>query len=96
MDIEGTGALVELAAAVVQVHPLARLNPPHGNSDHDAEFRDRLAFGDGGEGDLVAHGDFFARYEIALPCRANDGEGRSDGRLAEECGDVVGCLDLKG
>ena len=96
MKIERTGSLIELAAAVVQMNPLAGLDWPHGNSDHDAELGDRLAFRDGDERDLVAHGDFVASDEFALSCRADDGESRAGGRFAEERSDVVGGLDLEG
>ena len=96
MKIEGTGSLVELAAAVVEVDPLAGLNAAHGNPDHDAKLGDRFAFWNGGERDLVAHGDFVASDELALPCRAYDGQHRTRWRLAEERSDVVGGLNLEG
>ena len=66
------GALVELAAAVVEMHPLAGLDGAHGDADDDAEFDDGRAFGDGGEGDLVAELDFLARGQIVSSSGADN------------------------
>jgi hypothetical protein len=87
--IERARPLVELAATVVQVHPVTGFNPPQRDSDDDAEFGDGSAFGNRGKRNFVAHGDLFACGEFGMRAGPDDLDGRALSSVAEKRGDVV-------
>jgi len=95
MDVEVAGALVELAAAVVEMHPLAGLDRAHGDADDDSKFDDGCAFGDGREGNLVAELDLLPCGEVGVWRGADDLERRACRGFAEQRGDVVGGVHLE-
>ena len=95
MHVERVGALVEFAAAVVQMNPLALLDCTGGSADHYAEFNDVFAFGDGGGCNLVSVLDRLAGDDLSFSRRAANEHRPGLRRLQQSC-HIILRVDLEG